>query len=437
MAATAVHLEESGFAGLLVRGPELPLEGPSALKGQAPLPSAATPLRSVPAASAFVPKIYRLRDKSRRLEAVRLGGGSPETEKAVALGLKWLALHQSPNGRWSLHDYARHLPSASERDLWHPDWDGTGQNDSRGGTSRAERGDTAGTALAILAFLGHGDTHVAEGPYREMVQRGLRYLVGRQQRDGDLRDGGNLYMHALATFALCEAYALTKDPQLEEPSRRAMGFTVRSQNPDLGGWRYEPYPQGRDVDTSVFGWMLMGIKSARLGNIEIDPKCVERMVRYLESARMTSVGGRFAYQPGLPRTSLAMTAQGLFCQQVLMDFLPPADERAQGRLRRAAGEAVSYMLRNLPVTRDQDGANSYYWYYATLAIFQEGGAAWEAWNKRMKEVILKLQLGEEEGTAGGSWDPLDRRAELGGRVYSTAVSILCLEVYYRYAPKDR
>jgi hypothetical protein len=55
----------------------------------------------------------------------------------------------------------------------------------------------------------------------------------------------------------------------------------------------------------------------------------------------------------------------------------------------------------------------------------------------MKPVLLELQLGEKAGTAAGSWDPLSRRAQLGGRVYSTAISILCLEVYYRYAPRER
>jgi hypothetical protein len=190
------------------------------------------------------------------------------------------------------------------------------------------------------------------------------------------------------------------------------------------------------VDTSVFGWMLMALKSARVAGIAIEERPVSRMVRYLESARMTEAGGRYAYQPGLPRTSLAMTAQGLFCQQVLSEFRPPRDDEDARRLRRAAAESVSYLLKNRPVARDQDGANFYYWYYASLALFQEGGEAWSAWNERLKDVLLKLQLEGDAGTAAGSWDPLSRRARSGGRLYSTAMSILCLEVYYRYAKKD-
>jgi len=394
-------------------------------------------LEPVAATSAFVPRIYELRSKKRRKAAVTLGGGSDETERAVELGLRWLALHQSPDGRWSLSDFTDHLPEPSPRDRWHPDWRGRGRYDSRGGSSRASSGDTAATGLALLAFLGHGDTHVEPGPYRTNVSQGLRFLVSQQRRDGDLRAGGNLYMHAIAAFAICEAYALTRSSELEEPARRAIDFTVRTQNPKRGGWRYKPYPRGTDVDTSVFGWMIMGIKSAHLAGIEVDERCVKRLVKYLDSVRMSADGGRYAYQPRLPRTSLAMVAQGLFCQQVLSELRPARTARERLLQRRATNESVSILLGNRPEPRDQDGTNFYYWYYAALALFQEEGVAWSTWNARMKPVLLQLQLGEKAGTAAGSWDPLSRRARLGGRVYSTAISILCLEVYYRYAPAER
>jgi hypothetical protein len=120
-----------------------------------------------------------------------------------------------------------------------------------------------------------------------------------------------------------------------------------------------------------------------------------------------------------------------------MELLPPDSEEARSRLRRASHESIAFLLQNRPEPKDQDGSNLYYWYYATLALFQEDGTAWETWNKRLKEVLLKLQLGPGTGTAQGSWDPIDRRAQLGGRVYSTAIAILCLEVYYRYAPKSK
>jgi len=34
----------------------------------------------------------------------------------------------------------------------------------------------------------------------------------------------------------------------------------------------------------------------------------------------------------------------------------------------------------------------------------------------------------------GSWDLLSKTDKAGGRVYTTAIGALCLEVYYRYLP---
>jgi hypothetical protein len=73
----------------------------------------------------------------------------------------------------------------------------------------------------------------------------------------------------------------------------------------------------------------------------------------------------------------------------------------------------------------------YYWYYGTLAIFQVGGEAWKAWNVAMKSAIIDNQ--RKDGDFKGSWDPIGPWGREGGRVYSTAVCVMCLEVYYRYS----
>jgi hypothetical protein len=266
------------------------------------------------------------------------------------------------------------------------------------------------------------------------VARGLAWLLESQEEDGDLRGGGNLYMHGIASFALCEAWAFTRDDRLREPAQRAIDFTAGCQNPRLGGWRYEPYPRSNDVDTSVFGWMLMAMKSARVGGLTLDERCLRLAARYLDSARMRpEAGGRYAYQPDQSRTTLAMTAQGFFCQALLEDLFKDAPVWKADALRRSREESVRYLLANPPRAADQDGTNIYYWYYATLALFQEGDAAFSAWNGPLKEVLLALQLDQNQGTAAGSWDPIDRRAAAGGRVASTALCVLCLEAYYRYA----
>lgn len=132
-----------------------------------------------------------------------------------------------------------------------------------------------------------------------------------------------------------------------------------------------------------------------------------------------------------------MTAQGFFAQEMLASILLTEEERRSLNVRRAAEESISFLLQNLPEPRDMEGVNFYYWYYATLALFQVGGEPFRIWNERMSTLLVREQVGPEHGSARGSWDPRGQRAETGGRVYSTALSILCLEVYYRYAPLER
>jgi len=77
----------------------------------------------------------------------------------------------------------------------------------------------------------------------------------------------------------------------------------------------------------------------------------------------------------------------------------------------------------------------YHWYYATLATFQAGGEAWKRWNEALKPALCDTQI--KGGVNDGSWDPKGRSTEgaeqAGGRVFTTAIGALCLEVYYRYA----
>lgn len=73
----------------------------------------------------------------------------------------------------------------------------------------------------------------------------------------------------------------------------------------------------------------------------------------------------------------------------------------------------------------------YYWYYGSYAMYQMGGSYWNEWNKAMKPAVLESQR-TQGGSSHGSWDPIGPWGWAGGRVYSTALMVLCLEVYFRY-----
>jgi hypothetical protein len=359
--------------------------------------------------SSILPKTYRSRDSRRQIEAIRKYGGTEETQRAVELSLKWLALHQRVEGYW---DADRH---------------GAGQvRFDELGVDRRNAGkfsDTGVTALALLSFLAKGYTH-EEGRYAEQVERALRWLIRHQQQDGFL--GGNavhharMYCHAMATFALAEAYGMQTDPAgnffLREPLGKAINYILENQNPLDGGWRYL---KGQKSDMSMFGWQLMALTRAEVAGLTIPREAGLGMVNFLKKNSRGAHGGLFSYQDDY-RITPVMTAEALFCKQV---FRIPRDDRA-------SIEAVDYLMKNLP-KRSQ--TNVYYWYYGTLAMFNYHGEKWREWNKAMHSVLLSEQ--RKAGDDAGSWDPIGPWGRYGGRVYSTALSALCLEVYFRDPPR--
>jgi hypothetical protein len=125
-----------------------------------------------------------------------------------------------------------------------------------------------------------------------------------------------------------------------------------------------------------------------------------------------------------PEAGEAMTAVALLCR-FFMGQVPaqtPIMEKHADLLRSKLPEWDPTGLRN----------DMYYWYYGSYAMFQMGGAKyWEPWNKALKKAVLDSQ--RHDGDEKGSWDPKDAWGFSGGRIYSTALMVLCLEVYYRYA----
>jgi hypothetical protein len=197
---------------------------------------------------------------------------------------------------------------------------------------------------------------------------------------------------------------------------RATDFIFEGRNRQLGGWRYEP---GQAGDTSVLGWQIMALTSARRAGSPVPEEAFNVARRWLSKVEREDAPGLYAYQPKR-RVTPAMTAEGLYVQQLL----------GADRDGAAASNSVALILEN-PPDWDQE-ANTYYWYYATLALFQQGGPAWEQWNEWIKDELVEHQ--RTTGDAAGSWDPDGKWANVGGRVYQTAICTLTLEVYYRYLP---
>lgn len=340
-----------------------------------------------------------------KAQLLRREGGTAESEKAVQLGLEWLARHQGGDGGWSL-DY-------------HGQCSGDGCP-----LEQPLASDTGATALALLPFLGAGHSHTEEGPYKSVIRRGLTWLVEHQQADGNLFGGGSgqvhLYSHAIATMALCEAYGVSRDKRLRAPAQAAVLYIAAAQNPNDGGWRYTP---GMAGDTSVLGWNMMALRSARLAGLNVSKRTLRGCQLYLDLASADPRKMTYSYMPGR-RPTPVMTAEALLCRQYL----------GWPRNYRPLQKAASLVAQDLERSANR---NIYYWYYATQMLHNLKGKPWERWNERVRDWLVGTQVGGK-GCDRGSWDPLaptpDRWGRSGGRLYVTALSILTLEVYYRFLP---
>jgi len=353
--------------------------------------------------------VYADRFARNRQQIVTHRGGSAQTEQAVRAALSWLAEAQSKDGRWD----ASRFGAGEERVVLGHNRQGAGAN-----------ADTGVTGLALLAFLGSGHSHRG-GPYAKQVAHGLEFLRQNQRADGSLFGDAQLfaqmYCHSMASIAVCEAYALTRDPRLEQTVRAAVHYSLAAQNRSDGGWRYRP---GNSGDTSQLGWQLMVLKSAELAGVDIPSVTWTRAERFLRRVRRGSTGGLAAYRPEAA-ASPTMTAEALFCRNLLSG--------SESVSLAATLEACESITGQLPSSKH---SNLYYWYYATLALNQsqyrseETADAWRRWNMALTSRLLTSQQDD------GSWSEATVWGGYGGRVYTTALSALCLEVYYRYSPDD-
>ena len=376
-----------------------------------PTPDPIAPVAAVPAGEVASSPPTALaaglsgRSAEQRQQLLGAGGGTAETESAVGLALEWIVRQQRKDGLWSLQG---------------PYLDGSRQENR-----------LAASALAILALQGAGNTPAA-GEHRAAVAKAWKALLRTQAADGTFDVGTmieqhQMYAHGQITIALCEAFGMTQDPQFAEPARRALEYAVAAQMPD-GGWRYQPPRPGGDNrgDMSVTGWFLMALKSGEMAGLVVPAETFERLTGFLDGVFVSPEKG-YGYQisPGQKNFDFrpALTAEALLCRLYL--GWKPDDPRITS--------GVALLLREAPIDFDYRRKNAYAWYYETQVCHHVGGAAWDAWNRRMQEQLVPAQVAS--GREKGSWDPAnDQWGYVGGRLFMTSLCACMLEVYYRHLP---
>jgi Prenyltransferase and squalene oxidase repeat len=324
-------------------------------------------------------------------------GPTVVTEEAVIRTLRWLKKNQQPDGSWLNNRIAM-------------------------------------TSLAILTFLSHAETPGKSEEFGETVKKGLEYLLSQQTPDGRFKGSdGHEYSLPIATYALCEAYGMTMNPNVKDAAERSLTLIVKGQHPS-GGWDYNVKQSDRD-DTSYMGWCAQAIKAGYLSHVKVEglDKALKLAVRGFK--KNASPTGGFGYTA--PAGNHGMTGVGTLCMQLLggadasevtrsmevMDkWVPSFEEKANG----ISGTSLQY-----------------YFYYATQCRFHAGGKRWKNWDTQMKATYISAQktLGTNESAYVdhkgvpqeiGWWENKDHHTDRP--VMDSCLAALQLMVYYRYLP---
>jgi HEAT repeat protein len=378
-----------------------------------------------------------------------------ETEKAVQMGLGWLARHQAGDGVWDATAFLNQCDPASPC--------------GKKAGARTQFSQAGFTGLSSLCFTGAGYAPLA-GKYRHTLRRGLDALVATQSVDGDYEEADYLwnrsYARPVALQALAEGYSATGDPRYHAAASRIMAREFALMN-ERGGWRYALQRNVPELDSSVTAWVVFALKSADKAGLRVPRLLWEGPYLAFDhlSQRVPAKGpyeelledaGDYGvdvgkgkedylfitgYQdasggPGRATTPLGIMSRIFlgwrrthpFCigsaNYVMKTYLPEFDVFGEpgkenwGNAGRFTPKAIWPM---------------YNFYYCTLALHQMGGSYFYKWNRRISRVLPYLQnkTGCERGSFPAKYGVADDNQ---GWVYATCMGVLTLETYYRYAP---
>lgn len=308
---------------------------------------------------------------------------TPETEKAIERGLKYLSRTQIKSGR------------------------------NRG--AFAASGMAAGVATSSLAGLAMmcGGHAPGFGPFGKSADMSVEYVLSHVRSTGYIAHASqgtreNMYGHGFSMLFLSQAYGMTKNPKIAEKLRKAVELTCKTQN-DQGGWRYQP--RKSDADLSITVCQIMGLRGARDAGVDVPDKVRKLCIDYVKKSQ--NKNGSFRYTMNGGHTTFAMTAAGVTSLYSAGIYEGENVEKA-----------LKYLMRYKPSGASQGGGHYFYSnYYAVQAMWHAGGDYWSQWYPLIRNQLLKNQLQD------GSWHSSEAGAPFG-----TAMACIILQMPLNYLP---
>lgn len=332
--------------------------------------------------------------KQDRLQRLEASGGNEKCEDAVVSSLRWMKETQGQDGSWG------------------------------GGTK------VAYTGLALLAFLGHCETPTSD-EFGECVTDAITFLVdncqkGKGRMATNLQDKHWCYSHAIAAYAIAEAYTFCSQqginlPSLKESVQLSIQWIIDNQNVS-GGWDYAYEEAGaRGGDMSITAWQMQALKAGKHTGLEFRNmrSCISKALKYCEKCQGSNGGFGYAGPQPLGGNKSTLVGAGTLCFQ-----------QHKGAANSHARKGVRYIDKNAEFDYQNGPCNLYEHYYSSQAAINHGGKEWKAYNELFRDQLLNAQ------NKDGSW-PAPAKPGPGARsepIYVTALSTLMLEVYYRFLP---
>ena len=312
--------------------------------------------------------------------------GAASTEKLVYGFLRWLKLKQGYNGLWE---------------------------------------DDAGlTSIALLCYLAHGELPGQSEEFGSTVEKAIRAMIAdqikteeeaKQDHPNSKRgyDGHNFrrgevgyfksrnatnYTQLVAVYALSEAYAMTRIPDLKPVVERALKPIIDGQNAN-GGWYYNLDAKCPITDTSFASWAVQALKAAKLAHVG-DAKTKGQIVAALKKASKGiktclhdngAQAGAFGYLDKMPEKNSywGLTAPCVLILQMLDEGDTPLCQKS---LKYMETWDPTFKCTDAPPKKEKNPAigksSQYYCYYLSQVRFNQGEKhpAWLRWNEMQKRL---------------------------------------------------